>query len=111
MRARWIALGVVLLVVLGLVALFVFNADLTSVTMEEGGGRRTWTIQSGDTEALSVDEVDPDDRYRCELDGGSYVINGTPSPGERAVAGSFTVATAEDGTVTLICEPHLPADV
>lgn len=39
-RARWIAFGVVLVVVLGLGALYWFNTNLTEVTVEEGGGRR-----------------------------------------------------------------------
>ena len=36
-RARWIVVGVTLLRVLGVVALYLFNANLTQVTVEEGG--------------------------------------------------------------------------
>ncbi len=106
-RARWIALGVALVVVLGFVSLYVLNTNLTSVNLEESDGRRTWIIQRGDSVKLDADEVRPDDGYRCEFDGGNYGIKGTPRTEERieerAVAGPFTVSTATDGTVTLTC--------
>ncbi|HET6791563.1 MAG TPA: hypothetical protein VFI35_08275 [Actinomycetota bacterium] len=106
-RARWIALGVVLLVVLGVVAIYWFNTSLASVSLEEGGGRRTWIIQLGDSVALAADEVRPDDRYRCELDGSSYGVSQTPTPGETRAAGPLTVVTAKDGDVTLSCAESL----
>ena len=102
-RVRWVVLGVVLLILLGLGVLFWFNMSLTSVSLEEGGSHRTWTIQPGDSVKLDADEVRPDDRYRCELDGSSYGVNVTPAPGSDSAAGPFTVSTAEDGTVTLRC--------
>jgi hypothetical protein len=103
MRVRWIVLGVAVLIVLSLVALFVFNSNLTSVGLEESDGQRTWTIQLGDSATLDADEVRPDDRYRCELDGSSYGVSETPAPGSTGAAGPLTVSTAEDGTVTLRC--------
>ena len=102
-RVRWVVLGVVLLILLGLGGLFWLNTNLTSVSLEEGGAHRTWTIQLGDSATLDADEVRPDDRYRCELDGSSYGVDETPAPGRDSAAGPFTVSTAEDGTVTLRC--------
>jgi hypothetical protein len=104
--ARWIALEVVLLLVLGLAALYWFNPNRTGVTLEEVDGRRTWIIQPGDTGRLSSDEVRSDDWYRCE---GKDGFIGTPEP-DHGIGGSggFTVETASDGTVTLYCEPGPP---
>jgi len=104
--ARWIVLEVVLLLVLGLAALYWFNTDRTGVTLEEVDGRRTWIIQPGDTGRLSSGAVRPNDWYRCE---GKDGFIGTPEP-EHGIGGSggFTVETASDGTVTLYCEPGPP---
>jgi hypothetical protein len=104
--ARWIVLEVVLLLVLGLAALYWFNTNRTGVTLEEVDGRRTWIIQPGDTGRLSSDEVRPHDRYRCA---GKDGFIGTPEP-DHAIGGSggLTVETASDGTVTLYCEPGPP---
>ncbi len=104
-RARWIVLGVALVLVLGLAALYWFNSNLTGVESSEVNGRRTWTIQSGDTATLSADEVDPDDRYRCELDGGAYVVEGTPPLGEASWSGASRWRRSSDGTVILSCDP------
>ncbi len=104
-HARWIVLDVVLLLVIGLAALYWFN-NLNDVTVEEVDGRRTWIIQPGDTVRLSSDEVGPDDWYRCEGKGG-YI--GTPEP-DHGIGDShgLWVETAFDGTVTLYCEPGPP---
>lgn len=102
-RARWIVLGVVLLVLLGFGVLFWFNMKVTSVGMTESNGRRTWTIEPGDNVTLNADEVRPDDHYRCQLDGSSFGVSETPAPGGTGSAGPLTVSTAEDGTVTLMC--------
>ena len=104
-RARWIVLGVALVLVLGLVALYWFNSNLTGVTVEGSSGRRTWTIQCGDTVKLSADEVAPGDGYRCEVDGGAYGVEGTPPLGEASWSGAFSVATIDRGTVILSCDP------
>ena len=112
-RARWIVVGVVLLLVLGLVGLYVFNTNLTGVTLTEGGDRRTWIVQSGETVKLSADEVEAEDRYACEVDGGVYTVEGTPSVGSVSWSGDFTVSTTSDGggTVILTCLPDPPGNV
>jgi hypothetical protein len=92
-----------MLLVLGLGTLSLLNISAPSALLDERGGRRTWTVRSGDTAMLSANETRDADRYSCEVDGGTYTVNGTPRPAERAVAGDFTVSTAEDGTVTLRC--------
>lgn len=102
--ARWIVLEVVLLLVIGLAALYWFDA-LNDVTVEEVDGRRTWIIQPGDTGRLSSDEVRPDDWYRCEGKGGFI---GTPEPDHVGGSDGLWVETAFDGTVTLYCEPGPP---
>jgi hypothetical protein len=67
-RVRWIVLGIVL-VVLGLIALYWFNANLSGVTMVESNGRRTWIVRAeGETVSLPG-EVIPDDALVCVLDG------------------------------------------
>jgi hypothetical protein len=66
MRVRSIVPGIVL-VVLGLAAIYWFNTNLTGVTVEGSSGRRTWVIKGGDTVKLSADQVGPDDRFRCEV--------------------------------------------
>jgi hypothetical protein len=106
-RARMFALGVVVLIVLGLAALYLFNTNLTT-SREEERGPKTWVVQPGETLTLSADEVRPDDLYRCPGKGG---VNGTPDPGHGVGgSGGFSVATDDDGTVTASCEPGPPAD-
>ena len=105
-RARWIVLGVALVLVLGVVVLYWFNTNLTGVTVEESSGRRMWIVQGGDTFKLSADEVGPDDRYRCEVDGGAYTVKGTPPLGRALWAGDFLVATIDRGAVILTCDPN-----
>lgn len=104
-RARWIVLGVALVLVLGVLALYWLNTNLTGVTVEGSSGRRTWIVQGGDTLKLSADEVGPDDRYRCEVDGGVYTVEGTPPLGEASWSGDFSVATIDPGNVILSCQP------
>jgi hypothetical protein len=100
-RARWIVLGVVLVLVLGLAALYWFNR--IPVTVMDSDGPRTWVVQPGETLTLSADEVHPDDLYRCPGKGG---VNGTPDRGTGVGgSGGVSVETASDGTVTLSCEP------
>ncbi len=113
-RARWIVVGVLLLLVLGLVGLYVFNTNLTGVTLTEAGDRRTWIVQSGETVKLAADEVEGEDRYACEIDGEVvYTIDGTPSVGTVSWSGDFIVSTTSDGggTVILTCLPDPPGNV
>lgn len=96
-HVRWIVIGVVLLLVLGLAALYVFN-----ITLFEREPK-TWIVQPGEMVSLSADEVGPDDRYRCE---GMAAIDGTPPRGTGfGNTSGIEVTTADDGTVTVICEP------
>lgn len=100
-RARWIVIDVVLVIVLGVVALYLFNTNLQR-------GPKTWVVQPGETLTLSANEVHPDDLYRCPGKGG---VNGTPDPGHGVGgSGGFSLETASDGTVTLYCEPGPPGD-
>lgn len=94
------------MLVLGVVVLYWFNTNLTGVTVEESSGRRMWIVQGGDTFKLSADEVGPDDRYRCEVDGGAYTVKGTPPLGRASWAGDFLVATIDRGAVILTCDPN-----
>jgi hypothetical protein len=99
-----VVVGVV--VMLGVVALFVFNAVLT-----RGADRdpKTWVVQPGQTLTLSSDEVHSDDVYRCPGKGG---VNGTPDPGHGVGgSGGFSVETDPDGNVTAYCEPGPPGNV
>ena len=92
-RTRWIVLGVVLLLVLGLVALYNLNSNLTQSTVEEGGyDGRTWVVQPGDTLTLTADQVGRGDEYRCSdedlgvnlevaADGSATVYCGGPPAG------------------------------
>ena len=54
---------------------------------------------------LAAEQVGPNDRYRCELDSGSYIIENTPPVGGASWAGVFSVATIDRGTVILSCDP------
>ena len=99
-RVRWIVLGVVLLILPGIGVLFWFNMSLTSVSLEEGGAHRTWTIQLGDRRRSTPMTVRPDDRYRCDLDGSSYGVQRNSCAWEgQLVRAPSTVSNAEDGTV------------
>lgn len=107
-RARWIALGVVLLLVLGVVALYWFNTNLSGVTVSETDGRRTWIVPPGETVTVSADEVRREDQFRCE--GIDALVEGTPGRSqmvarEGSPSGVITVETAEDGDVTVSCDP------
>ena len=68
-RARWVFLGVALVVVLGLVVL---SGVLTpTVRMEMRDGKRTWIIHESEGQ-LGTDvtlSVRPEDAIVCELDG------------------------------------------
>jgi hypothetical protein len=111
-RVRWIILGVIVLIVLGVSALYWFNTNLTDVTVTDMGGRRTWIVQSGQTAKLSADEVEAEDRYACEFDGRVvYTVDGTPSVGKVSWSGDFTVSTTGGGTVILTCLPDPPGNV
>lgn len=90
---------------LGFVALYWLNTNLTGVTVEESSGRRTWIVQGGDTLKLSADKVGPNDRFRCEVDGGVNTVEGTPALGEASWSGEFSVATIDRGNVVLSCDP------
>lgn len=100
-RLRWAVIGVAFVTVLGVVAIYLFNANLQR-------GPKTWVVQPGETLILSANEVHPDDLYRCPGKGG---VNGTPDPGHGVGgSGGFGVATEDDGTVTAYCEPGPPGD-
>ena len=115
-RARWIVLGVVLVLMLGGAALYWLNTDLTMGRNQQGDEvqpyqapePKTWIVQPGETLTLTADETGPNDVYRCPGKGG---VIGTPDRG-RGVGGSggLSVETALDGTVTAYCEPGPPAD-
>ena len=101
---RGIVVGVVLLLVLGLAALW-FNR--IPVTVMHSDGPRTWIIGPGETVTLSADEVRPTDRYRCagEESGIEFTpVRGTESYSE---AGGLSVRNA-NGTVTAYCQPGPP---
>jgi hypothetical protein len=105
---RWIVAGVVLLLVLGLVVLYLFNMNLPMSSTEQQGGP-LWVVLPGDSITLAPVEVGPDDKYLCERKGS---INGTPRRGT-GVSNSegLSVETAENGTVTVSCEPGPPGSV
>ena len=109
-RARWITL-VLLLVVLGLVALYVFNSNLTMSSEEQESEVPVvhgWVIQPGQTRTWLAEHVGPLDQYRCPGKGG---VNGTPDPGTSVSnSAGLTIETAEDGTVTATCEPGPPGN-
>lgn len=60
---------------------------------------------------LSADEVGPDDRYRCEVGGGVYTVNGTPPVGRATWSGVLAVARVDRGTVILSCDPSPTGNV
>jgi hypothetical protein len=99
-RTQRVVLGVALLIVLGLVALYWFNSNLTQSTVE-GRGPKTWLVQPGETLTLTPDEVRADDRYRCP---GHPAIDFTPHEGTGYTEeGGLSVATTDD-SVTVSCE-------
>src|SRR5262245_29191750 len=62
-----------------------------------------WVVKPGETETLRPMETDTDDQYRCRGKGG---VHGTPDRGTGVGnSGGLTVETADDGTVTVTCEP------
>ena len=109
-RARWIAFGVALVVVLGLVTLYWFKSRPSFGTVDvDEREPKTWIVQPGETLTVSADDVRPDDLYRCPGKGG---VNGTPDPGHGVGgSGGLSVETAEDGTVTATCEAGPPGNV
>jgi hypothetical protein len=106
-RARWIV-GVVLVLVLGVVALYLFNSSLT-MSSEDERGPKTWVVQPGETLTLSADEVQPNDSYSCP---GKGAVGYTPEPGE-GVANSLGIQVTTDieGMVEVACEPGPPGNV
>jgi hypothetical protein len=105
-HTRWIVVGVVLLLVLGLVALYWFNTTLTERSVEHGP--HSWAVQPGAPLVLLPTDVDPGDEYICP--GGGRIV-GTPDPGTGVTDGAgLSVETAEDGTVTATCELGPPGN-
>ena len=103
-RAGWVLVGVAIVVVLGLVALFVFNGTL----MKERDPK-TWIVQPGETLRVPADQVLPDDRWVCPGKGGS---EGTPPIGHGVgSSGGFSMEVDMDGNVTAYCEPGPPGNV
>ncbi len=104
-RVRWIALGVVLLLVLGVVALNWFNTNLTMSTDQERGPK-TWLVQPGETLRVSADDVLLDDRFDCAGEG---FTTGGQRYGDVLNAPDSLAWTAvivdEEGNVTLRCQP------
>jgi hypothetical protein len=106
-RARWIAVGVLAVIVLGVAALYWFNTNLTQRPVEHGP--HTWAVQQGAPLVLLPTDVDPGDEYICP--GGGRKV-GTPDPGTGVTdLAGLSVETAEDGTVTATCEPGPPGNV
>ena len=95
-RARWIVVGVVL-VVLSLVALYWFNSSLTMSTV---GTRapKTWVTDEGTTLTVQAEELHPDDRFACS----GPSVEAPPFAFSKGVPGG-TIRTAGDGSVTLRC--------
>ena len=96
-RARWIAVGVLALIVLGLAALYRFNASLTMSTVETRAPK-TWVTDAGTTLTVQAEELHPEDRFGC----------GGPSHKAPRVAFSQwvpggTMRTTGEGSVTLRC--------
>jgi hypothetical protein len=107
-RARWFLIAVAILVVLGLVALYVFNANLTMGTIFERDPK-TWIVQRGETLRVPADQVLPKDRWECPGKGGS---TGTPPPGHGVgSSGGFSMGVDMEGNVTAYCEPGPPGNV
>ena len=104
-HVRWIVVGVALLMVLGLAALFLFNR--IPVTVIDSDGPRTWIIEPGETLTLSADELGPRNHYRCA--GEESGIDFTPERGTEyySEAGGLSVRNA-NGTVTAYCQPGPP---
>lgn len=103
-RARWVLVAAALSVVLGLVALYVFNANLT-----KGRDPKTWIVQPGGTLRVPADQVLPDDRWVCPGKGGS---EGTPPIGHGVgSSGGFSMEVDMEGNVTAYCEPGPPGNV
>jgi hypothetical protein len=105
---RWAIGAVAAVLLLGLLLLFRLNTDLARVSVDERGGRRTWTIAGGEAVKLASSEVGADDRYRCEVDGGEYSVDGTPPRGRVSFSGDFTVSADGEGNVTLACLAEPP---
>jgi hypothetical protein len=106
-RTRWIVVGVASVLVLGLVALYWFNTNLTQRSVEHGP--HSWAVQPGTPLVLLPADVDPGDEYICP--GGGRIV-GTPDHGtsETDLAG-LSVETRLDGTVTAYCEPGPPGNL
>jgi hypothetical protein len=97
-RAR-IVVGVAIVFVLGVVALYWFNSNITQSAVEHGP--HTWVVQPGETLTLSADEVHPKDSYICP---GHPEIHFTPHEGTGYTEeGGLSVATTDD-SVTVSCE-------
>ena len=96
-RARWIVVGVVLLLLLGLVALYWFNTNLTKSTDQERGPK-TWVTDEDTTLTVQAEELHPDDRFGCS----GPSVEAPPFAFSKSVSGG-TVRTAGDGSVTLRC--------
>ena len=122
-RARWVVVGVVLLV-LGVVALYWFNSDLTGVTLSEADGGRTWVIDVGEPRPMQsygrmvitlsdpvtfpVDQIRAHDRFMCE--GSTHSVHPylvadwmDERGGSNNVFEEISVTTHLDGSVTVTC--------
>ena len=95
-RARWIVVGVVLLLVLGVVALSRFNTNETR--SRDRRDPKTWVTDAGTTLTVQAEERDPDDRFGC---GG--VSHKAPRVGFSQWVQGGSMRTARDGAVTLRC--------
>jgi hypothetical protein len=102
-RAGWVLIAGAIVVVLGLVALFLFNGTLTRER-----DPKTWIVQRGETLRVPADQVLPEDRWECPGKGGSA---GTPPPGHGVGgSGGFSMEVDMDGNVTAYCEPGPPGN-
>jgi hypothetical protein len=102
----FVAMAIV--VVLGLVALFLFNGNITMGTSLDRDPK-TWIVQPGETLRVRAGQVLPDDRWECPGRGGS---EGTPPSGHGVgSSGGFSMEVDIEGNVTATCEPGPPGSV
>jgi hypothetical protein len=107
-RAGWFLVALAIVVVLGLVALYVFNANLMMGTIFDRDPK-TWIVQRGETLRVRADQALPEDRWECPGKGGS---TGIPPRGHGVGgSGGFSMEVDMEGNVTAYCEPGPPGNV
>jgi hypothetical protein len=107
-HAGWVLVAMAIVVALGLVALFLFDGNITMGTSLDRDPK-TWIVQPGETLRVPADQVLPDDRWVCPGKGGS---EGTPPIGHGVgSSGGFSMEVDMEGNVTASCEPGPPGNV